>query len=253
MVGLYAAHELYTNPQAYGLTEAAAQNLKDQSTATQSGFLDALRSYELSPDHSHLYPDVVDGIFVTLADSFGYDVISRWYKMLQPPDAPWARLDGIHPETDYDGAKITSMTITACAFEVAARAELKELFETRWDFPIDDLLYAQVKPEIIQMIDGSTFVENVGGAPAAALRTLGNYPNPFNAGTMISFELPEVSPVHIQLYNTAGQLVRNDFVGELQPGTHNIAFEADRLSSGTYYYVVVTAFGRLRNKFVIVR
>ena len=253
MVGLYAAHELYTNPQAYGVNEAAVQNLKGQSTSTQSGFLDALHNYEIHPDHSHLYPDVVDGIFVTLADSFGYDVISRWYQMLQPPDAPWSRLNDIHPDTDYDGAKITAMTITACAFEVAAQADLKELFRTRWDFPIDDLLYAQVKPEISQMIDPSTSVEDVNGAPVIALRTLGNYPNPFNAGTTISFDLPGVSPVHIRLYNAIGQLVRDAFVGELQPGTHNIAYQADRLPSGAYYYDVITAYGRLRNRLVIVR
>ena len=47
MVGLYAAHELYTNPQAYGVTEAAVQNLKGQSASTQSGFLDALHNYEI--------------------------------------------------------------------------------------------------------------------------------------------------------------------------------------------------------------
>ena len=173
--------------------------------------------------------------------------------MLQPPDAPWSRLNDIHPDMDYDGSKITAMTITACAFEVAAQTELKELFRTRWDFPIDDVLYAQIKPEIRQMIDASTFMEEVDGAPVTALRTLGNYPNPFNAGTTISFELPGVSPVHIQLYNTIGQLVRDVFLGELQPGTHNIAYEADRLPSGTYYYVVITTCGRLRNKFVIVR
>jgi hypothetical protein len=253
MVGLDAIHELMTNPGQYGIVPAARQDLELQYANTRSAYLSALKQYELLPDHSHLYPDVVDGIFLTIADSLGYDVIPRWFKMLKPPDAPWSRLNGINPSVDYDGSKITSMTITACGFSVAARADLEDLFRTRWDFPIDGVLYAQIKPEIEQMINSSSWAESPRTQPPLEFRSFGNYPNPFNPRTTISFQIPKPTSVGMRLYNVIGQLLRDSPLGTFQPGTHNIDFDGGDLPSGVYYYVLSTSQGSLTNKLVIVR
>lgn len=253
MVGLSAIHELTTNAGQYGITASARQDLEQQLANTRAAFLTALQKYELLPDHSHLYPDLVDGIFLTIADSLGYDVIPRWFKMLKPPNAPWSRLNGINPGVDYDGSKITAMTITACGFSVAARTELKDVFRTRWDFPIDDVLYAQIKPEVEQMINASSWAESPGTRPPLEFRSFGNYPNPFNPRTSISFQLPKETSVRLRLYNTIGQLLRESLLGTLRPGTHTIAFDASDLPSGVYCYVLITPQGSLTNKMVIVR
>jgi len=253
MAGLYSIHELITNSSQYGVTLAAKRNLEEQLASTRATYQTALRTYEVVPDHSHLYPDVVDGVFLTLADSFGYEIISRWFTMLQPPDTPWPRLNGINPSADYDGSKITAMTITACGFSVAAHVDLKALFRTRWDFPIDDLFYDQIKPEIDQMINGPTLIEEPRSGLALWFHTLGNYPNPFNARTTICFQLPEETPVRIRLYNAIGQLVRDSFFRSLQPGNHEIPYDAGGLSSGVYYYVLTTTQGSLTHKLVMVK
>jgi hypothetical protein len=253
MVGLSAVHELTTNPAQYGVKAAASQDLQLQIGNTRAAYLSALQKYEAVPDFSHMYPDLVDGVFLTLADSLGYGIIPRWFKILQPPDAPWSRLDGINPWADYDGSKITSMTITACGFSVAARTELRDLFRTRWDFPIDNTFYAQIKPEVEQMINGSSRVESARQRLPLAFLSFGNYPNPFNAHTILCFQLPKESTVRLRLYNIIGQLVRDSFLGSFQPGTHNIAFDGSDLPSGVYYYVLMTAQGNLTNKLVIVR
>jgi hypothetical protein len=253
MVGLYSIHELITDSGPHGVTPAARQNLEDQLANTRAAYFGALQKYELFPDHSHLYPDVVDGIFLTIADSLGYDIIPRWFKMLQPPDAPWSRLDNINPSTDYDGSKITAMTITACAFSVAARVELRDLFRMRWDFPIYDVLYDQIKPEIDQMINGSTAVGGSPGGPPLSFKVLGNYPNPFNASTTIRFQLPKESWVRLKLYNAIGQLVRESALGNMSAGTQHVSYGASELPSGIYYYVLTTSQGMSTNKLVIVR
>jgi hypothetical protein len=253
MVGLYSIHDLVTLADEHGLSQQARQNLEEQFANTRTAYLGALQKYEVFPDHSRLYPDVVDGIFLAVADSFGYDVIPRWFKILQPPNALWSRLNTINPSTDYDGSKITAMTITACGFSVAAKVELKDLFRTRWDFPIDDVLYDQIKPEIDQMINGSTFVEDSHAGPPHGFQTLGNYPNPFNAVTRICFQLPKESSVRIRLYNTIGQLVRDSLIGNLQPGNHEMPYDVGQLPSGVYYYVLMTASGNLNNKLIIMK
>ncbi len=253
MVGLYAVHELSTRPGNYAITASARQDLEQEFQNTKSTYLNALHTYEQNPDQSHLYPDLVDGIFLTLVDSLGYGIIPRWFKMLQPPDAPWSRLDGINPGLDYDGSKITSLTITASAFSVAAAVNIKDLFHIRWDFPIDDVLYEQVTPEISAMINGSTGMEARASDVSLALRTSGNFPNPFNGKTTLCFQLPERSQVVIKIYNTLGQLIDWVKAGELSPGYHQLSYDATALPSGVYWYTLSTVCGSFSNKFMIVR
>ena len=47
-----------------------------------------------------------------------------------------------------------------------------------------------------------------------------NFPNPFNATTMIAFTLAETTPVELVIYNVAGQAVRTLVEGERAAGGH---------------------------------
>ena len=63
-----------------------------------------------------------------------------------------------------------------------------------------------------------------------------NYPNPFNPSTNIRFDLPEESPVVIDIYTITGQLVMR-LMNETRPaGSHTATFDAGRLTSGVYLY-----------------
>ncbi len=64
-----------------------------------------------------------------------------------------------------------------------------------------------------------------------------NYPNPFNPTTTLSFSLKELSFVTLKVYNILGQEVASLLDRtELDAGEHAIDFDANNLSSGTYYY-----------------
>ena len=63
-----------------------------------------------------------------------------------------------------------------------------------------------------------------------------NYPNPFNPATTIRFTLPSRSRVSMKLFNILGQQIEVLAEGEYQAGEHRIAFNAERLSSGIYFY-----------------
>ncbi|UCC78897.1 MAG: M28 family peptidase [Candidatus Zixiibacteriota bacterium] len=64
----------------------------------------------------------------------------------------------------------------------------------------------------------------------------GNYPNPFNAATTISFAIPSGSDVDLAVYDILGRKVARLFEGRLDAGDHRIAWNADGLSSGLYFY-----------------
>lgn len=65
-----------------------------------------------------------------------------------------------------------------------------------------------------------------------------NYPNPFNPATNISFDLPFNSKVKLSVYNSLGQQVAVLFDNVQSAGRHSIQFNAGRLASGVYFYVL---------------
>ena len=67
-----------------------------------------------------------------------------------------------------------------------------------------------------------------------------NYPNPFNPVTNIKFSLPEAARVKIDIFNIIGEKVRTLIEQNMEAGFHNITFNAENLSSGTYIYRLQT-------------
>jgi hypothetical protein len=75
--------------------------------------------------------------------------------------------------------------------------------------------------------------------PVAATKLLGNYPNPFNPETGISYSLKESLPVRLEIFNTKGELVRV-LVDTVQPsGYYHARFDGkdgkgDPVAGGMY-------------------
>jgi len=61
------------------------------------------------------------------------------------------------------------------------------------------------------------------------------FPNPFNARTSVSFDLPTPSDVRLGLFDLNGRLVQEVVAGRYVAGTHSIEFSAQDLSSGLYF------------------
>ena len=61
-----------------------------------------------------------------------------------------------------------------------------------------------------------------------------NYPNPFNPTTTVSFGLPAVSRVRLEVYNALGERVETLVDREMDAGYHRVNWTA-RVSSGMYF------------------
>ncbi len=80
-----------------------------------------------------------------------------------------------------------------------------------------------------------------------------NYPNPFNSSTIISFNLQERDYVVLEIFNLLGEKVKT-LINEFKPaGTHTILFEADRLVSGSYFYVLRTQNFTQTKKMIVLK
>jgi len=63
-----------------------------------------------------------------------------------------------------------------------------------------------------------------------------NYPNPFNASTEITFDLPRALQTSLKVYDVLGREVAELAGGVMNAGAHTIIYDASGLSSGVYFY-----------------
>jgi hypothetical protein len=77
-----------------------------------------------------------------------------------------------------------------------------------------------------------------------------NYPNPFNPTTKINFDLPKSNLtlseakglfVQLKVFDITGKEVVTLINEQLHPGTYEVTFDARNLSSGIYFYKLVTS------------
>ena len=67
-----------------------------------------------------------------------------------------------------------------------------------------------------------------------------NYPNPFNPVTKIKFDIAKNTNAKIQVYDILGRVVETLVNGELKAGRYEVEFDGYSLSSGVYFYKLVT-------------
>jgi hypothetical protein len=85
-----------------------------------------------------------------------------------------------------------------------------------------------------------TSVKEINSALPSAYDLKQNYPNPFNPSTMIRFNIPQKDYVSLKVYDILGNEVANLLSNTLDAGSHQINFNAGKLSSGIYFYQFIT-------------
>jgi hypothetical protein len=81
--------------------------------------------------------------------------------------------------------------------------------------------------------------------PASVTALNGNYPNPFNPETSISYSIKEAGDVRLEVFNLKGQKVRSLVNAKQNSGNYRVVFDArddkgQPLSSGIYLYRLST-------------
>lgn len=68
------------------------------------------------------------------------------------------------------------------------------------------------------------------------IKNAGNFPNPFNPSTTISFELPNSAFLTVQVFDISGRQIAELYNGNSASGIQEFKFDASSLSSGVYFY-----------------
>lgn len=80
-----------------------------------------------------------------------------------------------------------------------------------------------------------------------------NYPNPFNPSTNIKFDIRKTSFVMLHVYDVTGRLIHTLVNEELNAGSYQVDFDGTNLSSGIYYYKLLTVDFAVTKKMVLLK
>jgi hypothetical protein len=78
-----------------------------------------------------------------------------------------------------------------------------------------------------------------------------NYPNPFNGITVINYEIPKESKIHLTIYNLLGQEVKKLVDNTQVAGYYSIAVNMNSISSGIYFYKLMADADYIESKKMI--
>ena len=98
-----------------------------------------------------------------------------------------------------------------------------------------------------------TVITGIGETEGVLPVRVDHFPNPFTESATLRIDVTEQMDMQITLYNVAGVMVAELMNEHVDPGRHHILLNAAELTSGTYYYRVVTPGTIVTNKIVKIR
>lgn len=164
---------------------------------------------------------------------------------------PVENIDHYQFRLHYDELPYQIDTIlTDTTFSVLDELELKEFYHWQvrairgntsgeWSSPIFFTPTVQVANEYTEQPVGFSLNQN--------------YPNPFNPTTEISYYLPGSRSVLIRVFDIQGREVATLVEGRQTSGDHSITFDASKLSSGLYFYILQSGEFSQTRKMLLVK
>lgn len=102
-------------------------------------------------------------------------------------------------------------------------------------------------------IDNNIFQKNEKNVLKVKFTLNQNYPNPFNPSTTISYEIKETSFIELRVYDALGRFIKLVDEGIKIPGSYTAKFEAENLSTGIYFYQLISGEYTTQNKMLLLK
>jgi hypothetical protein len=123
-----------------------------------------------------------------------------------------------------------------------------------WDFstPIWEMDLIEGRPCLTWMGESPDITVDVDDFPSDFYLAQ-NHPNPFNPATRIGFSVQSTGLASLKVYDLNGTMVTTLLDGMLSAGAHELLFDAGKLSSGVYFYVLEAGDLRLTKKMTLIK
>jgi hypothetical protein len=202
---------------------------------------------------------IARGIFEGL-DNIAYDDGSHGTFDTDWPDAIWAQ-DGAANILQYKGLDPTAANgVAAIGYEGLFPNGTNPGKLVYLAFPFETVYDAALRTDIMDRVfdffEGKIPVlpieeDNVVTAYKFALEQ--NFPNPFNPVTQISFNLSETNHTTLVIYDIIGRKIKSLVDKKMVAGDYTVDFDASRLASGTYFYVLRSGPYSMKKKMVLLK
>jgi hypothetical protein len=96
-------------------------------------------------------------------------------------------------------------------------------------------------------------VKEIGNGVPESYTLDQNYPNPFNPTTNIRFSIPETGLVTLKVYNALGQEIATLLNEEKNAGSYEYNFNASDLTSGIYFYKIMSNNYTATKKMILIK
>jgi endoglucanase len=181
-------------------------------------------------------------------DSIKIDIRFMDTKTDDPEDHHWRMRFALDDQrVDWDGTW-QYIHIPLTDFTEHGAWEDGEWFSPKGEFDWSRVEHFQIVAEYHPLTDKSLFFDDirilndsdlVTGIPLVfyqpeTIRLYSVYPNPFNLQAIVSFSLPDIREVKINVYNVNGQLVQCLANERFRAGEHDLIINGENLSSGIY-------------------
>ena len=156
--------------------------------------------------------------------------------------------DVVSLDQDLPGNDSVTVTVNLDLTDIA-EGEQTLVMETIWSLPnaygLDN--NADNDADSVAVTVGSP----EGIAESSLVKKVNAYPNPADENVRLSYTLQESNRITVNLVNVDGKQVRTRQEGLQAPGSHNVDFNVESLSAGTYFYQIRTEEGRQTGKLIV--
>jgi|GEM_PF-6171322 len=104
---------------------------------------------------------------------------------------------------------------------------------------------------MVEVIDPTGVAERP--SPVVSCGVADNYPNPFNAATVIRYDLPAAEQIRLSVFDVRGRVMQVLADGEQAAGRHEVRFDGSGLPSGVYFCRLEGRQGAKTIKMVLAR
>lgn len=245
---LFAARESINTPYAYISTDDGAT-----WSAYNTVEMPTISFYS---DGNNLWCTTIDGVHLSTDDGATWERRGAGL----PPDpynSDILRLNGYlftSMENAFEVVVLRSAN-EGITWEDCSEGISNEVFSTEMLFVFNDKLLVGTSNGLWQR-DTSMTVESTFESTAPIVKSpqlIHSYPNPFNASTTISFQVPELAQVRLTVNNLLGQSVKELINERLTQGAYSVNFEAGDLPSGIYLVSLASGHNYSTQRIVLLK
>jgi hypothetical protein len=108
----------------------------------------------------------------------------------------------------------------------------------KWTNGMVETAYNIAPNNTYHAVEGSGLfgIENISSQIPNSISLYQNYPNPFNPSTKIKFDILKEEFVKLIIYDIMGREIETLVKQKLKPGIYSVDFNANKLSTGVYFY-----------------